>query len=123
MPYYPEFRFPLYTGMSWSDKYTLSTTSGEAATGFVNATVPAFEKVSVAAGSFDAYRIERDIEVRNSNANALATQTHIIEWYAPSARRYVRREVTVTRDGRVRSKTAEELIEYKLGGAAAAPGR
>jgi hypothetical protein len=113
-PYYPEFKFPLAAGVTWSEKYTWISGAGVASSGYVAAKVSAQEKVTVPAGTFDAYRIDRDLEVRANNETAVVTNTHMTTWYAPAVRRFVRREWTVTRDGRVRSKTAMELVEYTL---------
>jgi hypothetical protein len=113
-PYYPEFKFPLAAGVTWSEKYTWISSTGVASSGYVAAKVSAQEKVTVPAGTFDAYRIDRDQEVRDNNETAMVTKTHMTTWYSPAARRFVRREWTVTRDGRVRSKAAMELVEYTL---------
>lgn len=113
-PYYPEFKFPLAAGTTWSEKYTWISSAGVASSGYVTAKVSAQEKVTVPAGTFDAYRIDRDQEVRGNNETAVVTNTHFTTWYAPAVRRFVRREWTVTRDGRVRSKTTMELVEYTL---------
>jgi hypothetical protein len=78
--------------------------------------VSAAEKVTVPAGTFDAYRIDLDQEVRANNESAVVTNTQMTTWYAPAVRRFVRREWTVTRDGRVRSMTAMEVVEYTLAG-------
>lgn len=113
-PYYPEFKFPLAAGATWTEKYTYLPASGVASSGFVKATVSAQEKVTVPAGTFNAYRIDRDQEVRGNTDTAVVTTTHMTTWYAPAVRRFVRRDWTVTRDGRVRSKTSMELVEYTL---------
>jgi hypothetical protein len=113
-PYYPEFKFPLDAGVTWSEKYTWLPITGVASSGYVKATVSAQEKVTVPAGTFNAYRIDREQEVRGNNENAVITSTHMTTWYAPAVRRFVRRDWTVTRDGRVRSKSSMELVEYKL---------
>ncbi len=113
-PYYPEFKFPLTAGVTWSGKYTWISSAGMASSGYVAAKISALEKVVVPAGTFDAYRIDRDLEERGNNEAAAVTKTHMTTWYAPAVRRFVRREWTVTRDGRVRGKTAMELVEYTL---------
>lgn len=113
-PYYPEFKFPISTGMTWSEKFTSSTNDGGGNSGYVTAKVPSLEKVTVPAGTFDAYRIERDVEMRAANANATVTKWQITTWYAPAAKKFVRRESVASRDGRVRSHTIDELTEYTL---------
>jgi hypothetical protein len=115
-PYYPEYRFPLVAGMTWTDKYTAFPKTGSPSSGYVKATVSALEKVVVPAGTFDAYRIVRDQEARGNNEAAVLTNLHMTTWYAPSVRRFVRREWVMTRDGRVREKAVLELVEYSLSG-------
>ncbi len=113
-PYYPEYKFPMSAGMAWTDKFTSFTTDGNVFTGYVTGKVSALEKVTVAGGTFDAYRIEKDAETRGTGANSVVTKAQITTWYAPAVKRYVRREAVTTRDGRVRDHYIEELVEYKL---------
>jgi hypothetical protein len=114
-PYYPEFKFPMSAGMTWNAKFVSSTNDGVSYSGYATVSVPSLEKVTVAAGTFDAYRIERAVETRATNANAVMTTWQITTWYAPAARRFVRRESVATRDGRVRGRSIDELMEYNLG--------
>jgi hypothetical protein len=113
-PYYPEYKFPLTAGATWNEKYTFLPSAGVASSGFVKATVSAQEKVTVPAGTFSAYRIDRDQEIRGNSETAVVTNTHMTTWYAPAVRRFVKRDWTVTRDGRVRSKVSVVLVEYTL---------
>lgn len=111
-PFYPEYKFPMSVGASWTQEYKTFNISGSA--GFVKAKVTAQEKVTVPAGTFDAYRIERNIEVQSTTADANTTKGLIITWYAPSVKKYVRREVMTFSNGRERSKGIDELLEYSL---------
>ena len=70
--------------------------------------------MTVPAGTFDAYRIENDIETRDTGADANITKGHIITWYSPTAQKYIRRESTTFSGGRVRSNSIDELVEYSL---------
>lgn len=115
-PYYPEFRFPMNAGASWEQKFTYLPATGAASTGFVKATVAGPEKVEVPAGTFDAYRIERDQETRGSSESAAVTKIHMTTWYAPSVHHFVRREWTTTRDGRVRAKSIVVMVSSTLAG-------
>jgi hypothetical protein len=118
-PFYPEYKFPMSVGASWTQEYKTFNISGS--TGFVRAKIVALEKVTVPAGTFDAYRIERDIEVQSTTADANTTKGRIITWYAPSVKKYVRREAMTFSNGRERSKEVNELLEYSLQGKSAAP--
>jgi hypothetical protein len=113
-PYYPEYKFPMSVGAFWNQEYKSSDTHGAMCSSFVRAKVVALEKVTVPAGTFDAYRIEREIEARSAGADANFTTGRIITWYAPAAKKYVRREEVIISHGRERSKKVDELIEYSL---------
>lgn len=116
-PCFPEYKFPLAVGMSWNGKFTSSGNDGNAYSGYLTAKVGALEKTTVPAGTFDAYRIDIEVETRSENANSILTESQITTWYAPAVRRFVRRQVTSSRDGRVRSKSEDVLIEYGNAGA------
>ena len=71
-----------------------------------------WEKVAVPAGTFDALRLEDEIECRGTDAEAAINRTAHKSWYAPVVNRLVRSEEQTTRDGRVRNKQAAELVGY-----------
>jgi hypothetical protein len=59
-PFYPEHQFPLSVGAVWQLQYRVShSSSGRMASSIIKGHVVAFEKVSVQAGIFEAYRIEK----------------------------------------------------------------
>jgi hypothetical protein len=120
-PYYPDYKFPLSVGMTWNGKYTYSGDDGAIFTGYVTAKVATLEKVTVPAGTFDAYRIDGNVETRSTTANAQLTTIRTTTWYAQAVQRFVRRDVVTTRDGRVRSKTVDELVEYDPASRAKSP--
>ncbi len=103
--------------MSWNGNFTSSGNDGNAYSGYLRAKVAALEKTTVPAGTFDAYRIDIELETRSENANSILTETQITTWYAPAVRRFVRRQITASRDGRVRSKSEDVLTEYGKAGA------
>jgi hypothetical protein len=72
------------------------------------------EKVTVPAGTFDAYKIELHLDATATDEDANIGNTVESIWYAPAVKRYVKLENTFTRDGRVRSKDVYELLEYSL---------
>lgn len=84
-PYYPQLVFPLEVGKKWSGKYNgFATTEDGKWDGNVTCEVKAFEKVKVAAGEFDAFRIEC---VDNWKAMFFFSgTTNSTRWYAPKAR-------------------------------------
>jgi hypothetical protein len=113
-PFYPEYRFPMGVGTTWKQEFRSTNTKGQSYSSFAAAKVVAYEKVTVPAGVFDAYRIESDIEAISTDADANLSKGHIITWYAPALKKYVRKEIIVTANGRVRSRKIDELVEYSL---------
>jgi hypothetical protein len=113
-PFYPEYKFPMNVGYTWKQEFRSLDTHGSSFSSFVRAKVVALEKVTVPAGTFDTYRIERDIETRSSSADANVITAHIITWYAPVVKKYIRRELTYFSNGRERDKNIDELLEYSL---------
>ncbi len=111
-PFYSEFRFPMSVGMTWTQNFTCIGAEGTTLAGYLTGKVAALEPVTVPAGAYDAYRIEREAEFRGTGGNTQVTRWHIATWYAAAVGRFVRREETAIRDGRVRTKVYEELIEH-----------
>jgi hypothetical protein len=111
-PYYPEYKFPMSAGMTWTGNYTYSGNDGALFSGFLTAKIAVLEKITVPAGTFDAYRIEADLETRSANTSYVVTKIQTTTWYAPAVRRFVKRQSVTSREGRVRDKSEEELIEY-----------
>jgi len=72
----------------------------------------AWEKTSVPAGTFDALRLDIEIECRGTGMDTYLNKTITNSWYAPSINRIVRSESQTVRDGRVRERTALELVRY-----------
>jgi len=113
-PFNPEYKFPMSVGITWNQEFKFSDDKGSSYSCFVRAKIVALEKVTVPAGTFDAYRIERDIERRSTSADANVTKGRMITWYAPVAKKYVRRESIAFSNGRERDKNIDELLEYSL---------
>ena len=114
-PNLKQFSFPLQAGKTWdgtADKMLFS--NGKHGKFFLNGKVVAFEKVTVPAGTFDAYKIELTLDASGTDEDANIGKTVETHWYVPSVRRDVKTENTFSRDGRVRSKDIQELLEYSL---------
>ena len=73
-----------------------------------------YEKITVPAGTFDAYKVNVVIDASGTDEDANIGNTVESYWYAPSVKRYVKQELTFKRDGRVRNKDIYELLEYSL---------
>ena len=106
----PRFlNFPLEVGKKWSFKFNFSNKTNEGKGRVqLDAEVLAYEKVTVAAGSFDAFRIEAKGYWNNvaTRGNGRSKSTY---WYAPTARTVVR---TDYEDGY--NNWTRELVEYQL---------
>lgn len=113
-PYNPEYKFPMNVGDSWNQKFRFSKTNGASFSSLVQVKVVAFEKVVVPAGTFDAFKIVRDIETRSTDSDANIIKGHIIAWYAPSAKKLVRAESITFANGRERAKKVDELVEFSI---------
>jgi hypothetical protein len=114
-PFLRELSFPLQIGKKWdasADKMLFS--NGKHGNFVLKGEVVALEKVTVPAGTFDAYKITLHIDATVSDEDANIGNTLETIWYAPAVKRYVKYENTFSRDGRVRSKDVNELIQYSL---------
>ncbi len=114
-PNLKDLAFPLEIGKKWdgnADKMLFS--NGKHGKFFLKGEVVAFEKVTVPAGTFDAYKINVIIDASGTDEDANIGNTVESYWYAPSVKRYVKLENTFKRDGRVRSKDIYELLDYSL---------
>ncbi len=114
-PFLRELSFPLQIGKKWdasADKMLFS--NGKHGNFLLKGEVVALEKVTVPAGTFDAYKITLHIDATVSDEDANIGHTVETIWYAPAVKRYVKYENTFSRDGRVRSKDVNELVQYSL---------
>ena len=81
-PFFPELSFPLFVGRKWSSKY-----SGQEGivkwTGDMSCEATAFEEIKVAAGKFDAFRIEC-LNKWDSGIVFIHGTRKSTHWYAPA---------------------------------------
>ena len=104
--------FPLEIGKSWTYANQVETKTDQGDWRMdANVTVAAYEKVTVPAGRFDAYRIEAKGKWgQQGAAGAGAMEFTETSWYAPSARAVVKE---VYRDASA-GEMVRELTSYKL---------
>ncbi|MGD0230627.1 MAG: hypothetical protein ABSC19_09740 [Syntrophorhabdales bacterium] len=121
-PFNPQYKFPMSVGLFWDREFRWFTRQGASFSSFAKARVVALEKVTVPAGTFDAYKIVSNIETRKNGADAEVRTGRIITWYAPIVKKCVRVESTTFSDGRQRESHIDELVEYSLTKEPAAPG-
>lgn len=107
--------FPLSVGKKWTshaDKQLFS--NGKHGSFNLKAEVQAYEKVTVPAGTFDAYRVQVTVDATSNDEDANIGHTTETQWYAPEAKRYVKLVSAFTRDGVERTKDIYELADYSL---------
>jgi hypothetical protein len=104
-------RAPLEVGKTWSNKSN-DTTTGAAIKRSVTSKVVAQESVTTRAGTFDTYKIETSFTFQSSKDPTKKAQEAWQTWYAPSVDHWVKQTSVVRSDGRVRTKTTSELVEY-----------
>ena len=106
-------RAPLAVGKTWSFKSTDSnTSSGVSLKTSGTSKVTAKETLTTRAGTFETFKIETSYEARNSND---ATKKYLSEqqtWYAPAINHWVKRTHVSRSEGKVRDRSAVELVEY-----------
>jgi hypothetical protein len=106
-------RPPLAVGKTWSVKARdLLSTKGLTWKRSVTSKVVAQESVTTRAGTFDTYKIEASVELQNTNDPTKKFLDVRETWYAPAIDHWVKLSSVMRSDGRVRSKSSTELIEY-----------
>ena len=106
-------RSPLAVGKTWSVKASdLLSTKGLTWKRSVTSKAVAKESVTTRAGTFDTYKIEASVELQNTNDPTKKFLDVRQTWYAPAIDHWVKQTFVMRSDGRVRSKTSMELIEY-----------
>jgi hypothetical protein len=106
-------RPPLAVGKTWSFKSTdLNSMAGFSEKRSGTSKVIAQESVTTRAGTFDTFKIEVSYQVQSTNDPTKKFQIVQQIWYAPVINHWVRRTFVSRSDGRVREKSAVELVEY-----------
>ena len=106
-------KFPLHVGDTWKQKFQSSNLrSGQTFYHIVNANVGDIEKITVPAGTFTAYKVEIEAEIRGADADAAITKNVFKYWYSPEVNREVKLEVQTIANGRLRDKSITELTVY-----------
>lgn len=106
-------RAPLEVGKSWPVKSTgFNTSSGVGSKITGTSKVTAKETVTTPAGTFEAYKVETSVQSRNTNDATKKIQAEQQTWYAPAINHWVRRTFVSKSEGRVRTRSSVELVEY-----------
>jgi hypothetical protein len=105
-------RLPLAVGKEWRLEYT----STNAKTGVnMKATslskVVAQESIATPAGTFDAFKIDRQLKEFNVADPSRLIESQFLMWFAPQINHWARRTIVVKVQKRVRSSSTDELVE------------
>lgn len=105
--------FPLSAGQSWTAGYTFASGAWTSRCERT-AKVVAIERVSTAAGTFDAFRIESTVTWAGQSIGAGAGRSRSVDWYAPAVGRVVKEEYEDIPDNKnaPRSSSGYELVRY-----------
>jgi hypothetical protein len=106
-------RTPLAVGKSWSVKSNeVNSTAGATWRRSGTAKVLGQESVTTRAGTFDTFRVEITLQLKNNNDPTKKLQVTQDTWYAPAIDHWVKRTSESRQDGKLREKSTVELIEY-----------
>ena len=104
---------PLAVGKTWSFKATdANSSAGVSLKRSGTSKVTAKETITTRAGSFEAFKIETSIETRNSNDPTKKYLSEQQTWFAPAINHWVKRTYVSRSEGKVRDRSAVELVEY-----------
>ena len=103
---------PLAVGKEWRFEYTAQNTQNGAnmkATSL--AKVVAQETITTDAGTFDAFKIDRQVREFNTADPSKFFEMEILMWFSPQINHWVRRTITTKFERRVRASSTDELID------------
>jgi hypothetical protein len=105
-------RLPLAVGKEWRSEYTFSNAkNGVNMKATSLAKVVAQEPLTTPAGTFDTFKIDRQVKEFNVADPSRLVETQFLMWFAPQINHWVRRTVITKVDKRVRNTTTDELTE------------
>jgi hypothetical protein len=108
-------RLPLAVGREWRAEFISSNAqSGASFKSSTLAKVTAQESLTTPAGTFDTFKIERQVKGFNTADPSRSTETTYLMWFAPQINHWARRTIITKVDKRIRSNETDELIEYTL---------
>jgi hypothetical protein len=107
---------PLAVGKTWGIEFDArNNLTGESIKGSSSAKVVAQEAVTTPAGTFNAFRIERQVTQFDTADPSKLTESQVVLWYAPQISHFVRRTTLVKFRERTRSIMSEELSDFTRG--------
>jgi hypothetical protein len=107
---------PLEEGKEWRREITWTNSRGDRGRSTGKRKVLSYEKVTVPAGTFDAFLIEYNGYYNNDTANlrAVSGPETIRSWYAPAVKSFVKWQRIYRANNRVWEDSTTELQSYSL---------
>jgi hypothetical protein len=106
-------QFPLAVGREWRSDFVASNVkTGANFKGSYRAKIVGQETITSPAGSFETFKIERQVREYNAADPSRSTESQITLWYAPQINHWVRRTIVAKVEKRLRSNQTDELIEF-----------
>ena len=105
-------RWPLAVGKEWRSSYTTSNTQTGANTKVSSlAKVVAQETVTTPAGTFDTFKIDRQLKEYSIADPSRYRDMQVIMWFSPQINHWVRRNSVVKQEKRTIANTSDELVQ------------
>ena len=105
-------RWPLAVGKEWRSSYTTSNTQTGANTKVSSlAKVVAQEAVTTPAGTFETFKIDRQLKEYSIADPSRYRDMQVIMWFSPQINHWVRRTSVVKQEKRTISNTSDELVQ------------
>jgi hypothetical protein len=106
-------RLPLAVGKTWRSEFEAKHIATSANyKGTSSSKVVAQESITTPAGTFDTFKIERQVKQFNTADPARFAEMQIVSWYSPQINNIVRRKTIVKIEKRVRKNSSEELADF-----------
>jgi hypothetical protein len=106
-----KLRFPLRVGDSWSSSYAYRSGSWKAV-GERHTTVVGVERITTAAGSFDAFRVEQVVSWSATDIRQRDGRTRETDWYAPAVGRIIKLDFSDQESNFAPTSTHVELLNF-----------
>jgi hypothetical protein len=105
-------RLPLEVGKQWRLEYEeRNVQNGVNSKGTSVSKVAAREMITTDAGTFDTFRIDRQVNEYNAADPSRSSEMQFTLWFAPQINHWVRRTTLTKRERRTLSNITDELIE------------
>ncbi|SRR6266700_3583493 len=106
-------RLPLAVGKEWRIEFEeRNVQNGVNVKGASWSKVAAQESVTTPAGTFETFRIERQVKQFNAADPSRSTDIQFVLWFAPQINHWVRRTTLIKVEKRTRESRSDELIEF-----------